>query len=254
MAGSTANPAPAWSRIINSQHILHVSFLTKDTEYPTVCYLVGKIFTCNDKPEALYVHGYVQEPVLGRLKGIKKGDPDIPVSVAASMVNSHYLGFSGFATGFSFANTVLNGTASLMGVSEDTKVEREEIMKHIINSQVPNRWSHLRPIGSDVDYVSFIKITPNAQKSHTHAVPKVLGLEVQNDVEDKELCAQHWEGAIPFWRNSDSPFREKNNVPEGRKRVAPQYIYDFIEEQNAKSEYFARQIAGVEYPFDYPRH
>ncbi|TGO09400.1 hypothetical protein BTUL_0167g00200 [Botrytis tulipae] len=64
MAGSTANPATAWS----------------NSAYPTVSYLVGKIFTCNDKPEALYVHGHLQEPVLGRLKGIEKGDPDIPVS------------------------------------------------------------------------------------------------------------------------------------------------------------------------------
>lgn len=120
--------------IINSQHILHISFLTKDSEYPTVCYLVGKIFKCKDKPEALYVHGHVQETVLGRLKGIEKGDPDIPVSVAASIANSHHLGFSGFATGFSFANIVLNGTASLMGVSKDNKVEREDIMKHMVNS------------------------------------------------------------------------------------------------------------------------
>ncbi|KAM0132999.1 hypothetical protein ACHAO1_006486 [Botrytis cinerea] len=263
MAGSTANPAPAWSNeydanltkeIINRQHILHVSFLAKDSEYPTVCYLVGKIFKCNDDPEALYVHGHVQEPVLGRLKGIEKGDPDICVSVAASTVNSHYLGFSGFATGFSFANTVLNGTASLVGVSEDTKSEREEIMKRIVNSQIPDRWDHLRPIGTDVQYVSIIKITPNAQKSHTHSVPRVLGLEVQNDVEDKELCAEHWEGAIPFWEKLGQPISGKNNLPEGKARVAPQYIYDFIEEQNAKNEYFARQIASADYPYDYPRH
>ncbi|KAF5877981.1 putative flavin-nucleotide-binding protein [Botrytis fragariae] len=189
-----------------------------------------------------------------RLKGIEKGDPDIPVSVAASMVNSHYLGFSGFATGFSFANTVLNGTASLMSISKDNKAEREDIMKYIVISQIPDRWNHLRPIGSDVDYVSIIKITPNTQKSHTHSVPKVLGLEVQNDVEDKELCKQHWEGAISFWEKLGQPISGKNNLPEGKERVAPRYIYDFIKEQNAKSEYFARQMAGADYPFDYPRH
>ncbi|KAF7906763.1 hypothetical protein EAF00_001041 [Botryotinia globosa] len=62
------------------QHILHASFLTKDSAYPTVSYLVGKIFTCNGKPGAFYVHGHMQETALGRLKGIEKGDPDILVS------------------------------------------------------------------------------------------------------------------------------------------------------------------------------
>ncbi|TGO36596.1 hypothetical protein BHYA_0120g00210 [Botrytis hyacinthi] len=149
----------------------------KDSEYPIVCYFVD------------------------RFKGIEKGDPDIPVSVAASMVNSHYLGFD-----------------------------------------------------TDVDYISIIKITPNAQKSHTHSVPKVLGLQVQNDVENKDLCMEYWEGAIPFWEKLGQPVSGKNNLPKGKARIASQYIYDFIEAQNAKNEYFARQIAGADYPFDYPRH
>lgn len=240
--------------IINSQHILHVSFHTKDSEYPPVCYLVGKIFKYKNNPEFLYVHGHVQEPVLGRLKGVGKGDPDISVSIAASKTDSHYLGFSGFATGFSFANAVINGTASLMDVSADDRLEREHVMKHIVNSQVPDRWDHLRPIGKDVDYVSIIKITINTQKSHTHSVPKVLGLEVQNDVDDKTLCKEHWEGAIPFWEQMGDPISGKNNLPEGRDRVAPKYIYDFIKAENAKNQYFARQIAGADYPYDYPIH
>ncbi|KAF7856054.1 hypothetical protein EAF04_010010 [Stromatinia cepivora] len=263
MALSTSNPAPAWTneydadltkQIINDQNILHVSFLTKDSEYPPVCYLVGKILKYKNNPEALYVHGHVQEPVLGRLKGVANGDSDIPVSIAASTIHSHYLGFSGFATGFTFANTVLNGTASLMKVSDDNHAEREWIMKHIINSQIPDRWNHLRPIGKDIDYVSIIKITPNAQKSHTHSVPAVLGLEVQNDVEDKRLCEEHWEGAIPVWEKLGQPISGKNNLPEGRERAAPKYITDFIESENANNEYFARQIASSDFPYNYPRH
>ncbi|KAI9650452.1 hypothetical protein NHQ30_000467 [Ciborinia camelliae] len=264
MTGASSNPAPAWSNkydaaltkeIINSQHILHVSFLTKDSEYPTVCYLVGKILKYKDNSDdALYVHGHVQEPVLGRLMGREEGDPDLSVSVAASTIHSHYLGFSGFATGFSFANTVLNGTASLMNVSAQDHDERKWVMTQIVNSQIPDRWRHLRPIGSDVDFVSMIKITPDAQKSHTHSVPKVLGLEVQNDVEDKELCEEHWEGAIPVWEKLGQPISGKNNLPEGKARIAPKYITDFIEAQNARNEYFARQVASADYPYDYPRH
>ncbi|KAA8577110.1 hypothetical protein EYC84_007113 [Monilinia fructicola] len=228
MVKSAPNPAPAWTNdyipaltkeIINGQHILHVSFLTKDSEYPTVCYLVGQILKYKSNPEVLYVHGHVQEPVLGRLKGLEKGDLDLSVSIAASTIHSHYLGFSGFATGFAFADTVLNGTAR-----------------------------------TDVDYVTLIKITPNAQKSHTHSVLQVFGLEVQNDVEDKELCKKYWEGAIPVWEKLGQPISGKNNLPEGKQRVPPKYVTDFIESENARKEAFAKQAASAEYPWDYPRH
>ncbi|KAA8577109.1 hypothetical protein EYC84_007113 [Monilinia fructicola] len=210
MVKSAPNPAPAWTNdyipaltkeIINGQHILHVSFLTKDSEYPTVCYLVGQILKYKSNPEVLYVHGHVQEPVLGRLKGLEKGDLDLSVSIAASTIHSHYLGFSGFATGFAFADTVLNGTASLIGV-----------------------------------------------------LLQVFGLEVQNDVEDKELCKKYWEGAIPVWEKLGQPISGKNNLPEGKQRVPPKYVTDFIESENARKEAFAKQAASAEYPWDYPRH
>lgn len=231
-----------------------MSFLTKDSEYPPVCYLVGKILKYKSNTEALYVHGHVQEPVLGRLKGVGKRDPDISVSIPASTIHSHYLGFSGFATGFTFANTVINGTASLMDVSDNTRAEREWAMEQIVNSQIAGRWSHLRPIGTDVDYVSIIKITPIPEKSHTHSVPKVLGLEVQNDVEDKKLCEEHWEGAIPVWEMLGQPISGKNNFPEGKHRIAPDYITEFITSENAKNEASAKQMASADYPYDYPRH
>ncbi|KAF7922958.1 hypothetical protein BELL_0461g00030 [Botrytis elliptica] len=176
---------------------------------------------------SLVWYDHVQEPVLGRLKGIEKRDPDIPVSVAASMVNSHYLGFSGFATGFSFANGVLNRTASLMGVSKDHKVEREDIMRYIVNSQIPDRWNCFRPIGTEVDYVSIIKITTSVQKLHTHSLPKVLGLEVQNYVEDKKLCKEYWEGTIPFWEKFGQPILGNDNLPEAGKSNS--YSYPVLE-------------------------
>ncbi|KAG4028173.1 hypothetical protein MFRU_023g00100 [Monilinia fructicola] len=263
MVKSAPNPAPAWTNdyipaltkeIINGQHILHVSFLTKDSEYPTVCYLVGQILKYKSNPEVLYVHGHVQEPVLGRLKGLEKGDLDLSVSIAASTIHSHYLGFSGFATGFAFADTVLNGTASLIGVCKETHDERAWVMKEFVNAQVRGRWDNIRPIGTDVDYVTLIKITPNAQKSHTHSVLQVFGLEVQNDVEDKELCKKYWEGAIPVWEKLGQPISGKNNLPEGKQRVPPKYVTDFIESENARKEAFAKQAASAEYPWDYPRH
>ncbi|APA06810.1 hypothetical protein sscle_02g015800 [Sclerotinia sclerotiorum 1980 UF-70] len=129
MAGSLSNPAPAWNneydanltkQIINSQHILHVSFLTKNTEYPPVI-SSAKSSNTGTTP-----------------KSFEEGDPEIRISIAASTAHSHYLGFSGFATGFTFANTALNGTATLMKVSDDNHAEREWIMKHIINSQIPD--------------------------------------------------------------------------------------------------------------------
>ncbi|ESZ97449.1 hypothetical protein SBOR_2138 [Sclerotinia borealis F-4128] len=263
MAGVSSNPAPAWSNkydaaltkeIINGQHILHVSFLTQDAEYPTVCYLVGKILKYRDDPEALYVHGHVQEPVMGRFVGREESDPDLHVSVVASTINSLYFGFSGFATGYAFASTVLNGTASLMDVSPGNHDEREWVMTQLINSQIPDHWRHLRPIGTDVDYVSIIKITPNALQSHTHSVLKVLGLEVLEDVKDKKLCEEHWEGAIPVWEKLGQPISGKNNLPEGKERVAPDYVHKFIAEENTRRKKLAKEIASADYPYDNPGH
>ncbi|KAF4627037.1 hypothetical protein G7Y89_g11121 [Cudoniella acicularis] len=267
MAEPSSNPAPPHGAVnkydadltklvINSQHILHVSFITKDSEYPSVCYLVGKILKYKSNSEALYVHGHIQEAVKGRLEfAQEEGDPGLSVSIAASTIHSYYLGFSGFASGFTFANTVLNGTASLMNVSDKDRDEREWVMTQIVNAQISDRWKHLRPIKEEeLDYVSIIKITPNAQKSHTYSVPKILGFETQKDVKDLDICRGHWEGAIPVWQTLGQPISGKHNEPDGEKTVAPKYVIDFIVAENAKNEKHSREIAGLDYPYDLPNY
>lgn len=114
-----------------------------------------------------------------------------------------------------------------MGVSKGHKVEREDIMKYIVNSQIPDRWNHHWPIGTDVNYVSIIKITTIVQKLHTHSLPKVLGLEVQNYVEDKKLCKEYWEGTIPFWEKFGQPILGNDNLPEAGKSNS--YSYPALE-------------------------
>ncbi|KAF7893294.1 uncharacterized protein EAF02_000832 [Botrytis sinoallii] len=229
LAASTANPAPAWNEydanltkeIINNSTFCTYHFLPKTPS--TQLFVISSARSSHAAiARSLVWYGHVQEPVLGLLKGIEKRDPDIPVSVAASMVNSHYLGFSGFATGFSFANGVLNRTASLMGVSKDHKVEREDIMRYIVNSQI-RLWNHHWPFGTEVDFISIIKINPNVQKSHTHSLLKVLGLKVQNYVEDKKLCKEYWEGTIPFWEKFGQPILGNDNLPEVGKSNSYSY-------------------------------
>lgn len=122
--------------------------------------------------------------------------------------------------------------------------------------QFPNsgRWNQLRPIGKDIDYVSIIKITPNPKKSHTHAVPAVLGLKFKMMLRTRSSAGNIRKVRFRYGRNSVNRSPGRNNLPEGRERVAPKYITGFIEIENMKNEYFARKMASSDYPYDYPRH
>ncbi|EDO02088.1 predicted protein [Sclerotinia sclerotiorum 1980 UF-70] len=124
---------------------------------------------------------------------VEEGDPEIRISIAASTAHSHYLGFSGFATGFTFANTALN-------------------------------------------------------------VPAVLGLKFKMMLRTRSSAGNIRKVRFRYGRNSVNRSPGRNNLPEGRERVAPKYITGFIEIENMKNEYFARKMASSDYPYDYPRH
>lgn len=73
----------------------------QDEEFPTVAYLVGKFFKYKENPEALYVHGHLQEQIKYRLETDREvGAPGLPVTIGASKINSYVLGYSGFATSY----------------------------------------------------------------------------------------------------------------------------------------------------------
>ncbi|QKX57698.1 uncharacterized protein TRUGW13939_04816 [Talaromyces rugulosus] len=195
--GDGKGQPPPWSNVydhektrdvINSQPLLHLTFPTQDEEFPTVAYLVGKFFKYKNKPEALYAHGHLQEPIKYRLETDREvRGPGLPVTIGASKINSYVLGYSGFATGYTWTSTAVNGIAHLLPVSEDFKEERLAVVNNILEGFIPERSTHIRPIGDDLKYISIIRIDVNEKRSHTHGIPAALGFELKTDVEDKAV-------------------------------------------------------------------
>lgn len=209
-------------------------------------YLVGKFFKYKNKPEALYAHGHLQEPIKYRLETDREvGGPGLPVTIGASKINSYVLGYSGFATGYTWTSTSVNGIAHLLPVSEDFKEERLEVMNNILEGFIPERSTHIRPIGDDLKYISIIRIDVNEKKSHTHGIPAALGFELKTDVEDKAVVDAYWEGAIPVWQAYGAPIKG-----DREKKDPPKYLTTFVEQQTKKNHANAEAKAREKWPYD----
>ncbi|RAL62966.1 hypothetical protein DID88_004053 [Monilinia fructigena] len=124
MVKSAPNPAPAWTNdympaltkdIINGQHIFTRILPHKGLRVPNCLLSLWQDSQVQEQSGSLVRARPCPRACSSRLKGLENGESDLCVSIAASMIHSHYLGFSGFATGFAFADTVINGTASLIG-------------------------------------------------------------------------------------------------------------------------------------------
>lgn len=216
-----------------------------------MAYLVGKFFQYKQNPETLYVHGHLQEPIKYRLETDREeGGPGLPVTIAASKINSYVLGYSGFATGYTFASTALNGVAHLLPVSPEFQSERLAVMNHILDSLIPGRSKNIRDLGDDVHYVSIIKIDVKEKKSHTHGISAALGIEMKKDIDDEHVRKNYWEGAIPVWQTYGDPIPGEHN----KVSTPPSYLTTFIDKQNKENKQHAKDVASAKWPYDPTRY
>ncbi|OKL55699.1 hypothetical protein UA08_09057 [Talaromyces atroroseus] len=241
MASTGPNPSPPWSNVydpevskgvINSQPILHLSFPAVEDEF----------FRYKQNPETIYVHGHRQEPIKSRLEEVGS----LPVTIAASKIHSYVLGYSGFATGYTWVSTVVNGVAHPFPVSNEFKEERLAVMDYILDSLIPDRSTNIRDLGNDVDHVSIVRIDVNETESHTHSIPAALVFEMKKDVSDQTVRENYWEGAVPTWQAFGDPIAGEHN----RVREAPDYLTKFIEDQNAENKKNAENAASAPWPYD----
>lgn len=239
--------------VINSTHLLHFTFLdvpdpgkSNDIKghgypFPTVLYLIGKMFSIEGGKMAVYAHGHVLRHVQDRLDDA--GGAGVPVSITASKIHSYYLGFTPSMTSLILRAAVLNGTVT--EVKDHT--EKEQALQNIVNGVVPGRWDNTRPVNDrERNMVHVLRVDIDKDKSHTHTHMERHGTEWYDDVHNPKVTQKYWEGSIPIWEAYGEPI----NGPNNKMKNVPPYVTGFIDDMNKKNYNYSKCEAGKKWPYD----
>jgi len=230
--------------LINGSPILHVSFNTEGSPFPTTLPMLGQMgsfarpSSSAGDPLDLYVHGYVSSRLmnLGRKHTDKDGqktETGLPVCVAASHVDGLVLALSSFSHSYNYRSAVLFGYATLVTDVE----EKNYALEQITNGIVPDRWSHTRLPLTNAELQSTsvlrVRIVSGSAKVRTGNAN-----DDRDDMQNDELRDGNWTGVLPVHSSIGTPVGSDYNKVE-----VPAHVSEFIEDFNRESrEYCVEAI------------
>ncbi|KAK0708341.1 hypothetical protein B0H67DRAFT_590041 [Lasiosphaeris hirsuta] len=235
-------------QIVNSSHMLHVSFNSSDSPFPAILPMIGQMGSF-DRPSAdlddvleLYLHGYVSSRIIN-LTRATPSDPStpkgLPLSVAASHVDGLVLALTPNSHSLNYRSAVLFGHATLV----TDVAEKLYAMELITNAIVPDRWRHTRvpPNAAEMQSTSVLRmrIATGSAKIRTGAPHDERG-----DIEDEELLERVWTGVVPMYQVFGEPVSGPYNKVEG----VPGYLGEYAREANADSKRAAEEALVEEAP------
>jgi uncharacterized protein len=223
--------------LINGSPILHISFNTEGSPFPTTLPMLGQMgsfarpSSSTGDPLDLYVHGYVSSRLMnmGRkhTKQQEGEEPDegLPVCVAASHVDGLVLALSSFSHSYNYRSAVLFGYAALVTDS----AEKNYALEQITNGIVPDRWNHTRLPLNNAELQSTsvlrIRIVSGSAKIRTGNAN-----DERVDMENDELRDGNWTGVLPVYSSIGTPVGSDYNKVE-----VPAHVADFIEDFNREN-------------------
>lgn len=193
-------------------------------------------------PPAIYLHGHISSrfiklPTSSRFA--EDGLPGVPVCVAATHMDGLVLALTPFNHSCNYRSAVVHGYASLV-VDLAEKMYGLEL---ITDNTLRDRWANSRVPPTEAE----MKSTGVLRVDIVSASAKVRAYTTGNDkadLENMEMRKRVWNGVIPAYVTYGEPVPAVDNLVE----EVPQYIVEWINDQNGKGEDYTRQVASVKAP------
>ncbi|KAK8162948.1 hypothetical protein IWX90DRAFT_257895 [Phyllosticta citrichinensis] len=228
--------------IVNQASILHVSFLPTDPlddPFPTILPMIGSmgLFSNPDndpgaQPLDLYIHGHSASRLM-RLP-TSQGLEQVPVCVAATMLDGIKLALTPFNHSCNYRSAVLHGYASIVA----DEAEKSWALALITDGLVPDRWDNSRvpPTKAEMTSTTVLKV------SVVSASAKVNSGEPgddRKDLKDDAVTSSVWTGVLPVHEQIGAP------QPSSTNKVAkvPQYLDQWWQAENTKRETYAHDAS-----------
>jgi len=217
--------------IVNACPVLHVSFPTPDPEepFPAVLPMLGIMASyatrnaAPSEPLDLYIHGYISSRLM-RLGGSPDSyEEGLPLTVAATHLDGFVLALTPNNHSYNYRSAILHGFATPV----TDMAEKLWAMEHITNSVVTERWQNTRipPTKTELTSTQVLKVKiVDASAKIRSGWPS----DDRADMKDEDLRAKTWVGVVPSWTS----FGEPMPSPENRVGGVPEYLRDFLKEEN----------------------
>lgn len=227
--------------IVNTQQILHVSFLPTDASvdpFPTTLPMLGHMasFTNQDVdpssgPLDVYIHGHSASRLM-RLPDSASPEDGVPVCVSATILDGLVLSLTPFNHSCNFRSVVIHGWAREVTDEE----ERVFALKLITDGLVPGRWNNTRvpPTKAEMLSTRVLKITVASASAKINVGGPS---DDRADLKNEEVVGRVWTGVLPICEQVLPPqVGALNKVPE-----TPDYVLRFIEEKNNRAKQSANE-------------
>jgi len=193
-------------------------------------------------PPSIYLHGHISSrfiklPTSSRFSD--DGLPGVPVCVAATHLDGLVLALTPFNHSCNYRSAVVHGYASLVVDPTEKMYALELITDNILR----DRWENSRVPPTEAE----MKSTGVLRVDIVSASAKVRAYTAGNDkadLENMEMRKRVWNGVVPSYVTYGEPVPAVDNMVE----EVPRYIREWIDEQNEKTEGYARHVASVKAP------
>ncbi|OTB00273.1 hypothetical protein M426DRAFT_324420 [Hypoxylon sp. CI-4A] len=242
-------------QIINTSPILHVSFNSPDSPFPTILPMIGQMGSFA-RPSAdtgdvleLYLHGYVSSRLVNLSRNASNSESSsssssssseqgLPICVAASHVDGLVLALTPNSHSYNYRSASLFGHATPVA----DVAEKLYAMELITNSVVRGRYAHTRipPSAAEMQSTSVlrVRIAAGSAKLRTGGPG-----DDKADRQDAALLGRVWTGVLPVHYTLGEP------VPGPDNRIGlPGYLREFRDAFNRDAEELAVEAATKSLP------
>lgn len=236
--------------IIDETPILHVAFHgspdQEGFEFPVILPMIGctGIFNKEEDDDGrrfIYLHGYVSARIMRLSRSrAESGSAEtalgIPVCVSATLMDGIVLALTPNHSSCNYRSVVAYGHAQVV----EDEAERLYAMELITNNLVPERWRNSRyPSKMELQSTGILRI-----EIHSASAKIRTGTtgEAREDLKDEAMRKKVWAGVVPSYITYGTPLPAPTNMHAG----LPEYIEDWVEEWNEKSQRYSAEAGGLD--------
>jgi len=193
-------------------------------QFPTILPMLGAIGQhSSDDTAHVYLHG----SSVARLFKLGAGDAEIPLCVAATLLDGYVLALAPFHNSCNYRSAVVFGLGSLVQDSEEVQFA----LQLITNNSIPERWENSRspPTNAEITSTGILKVRIETASAKVRAGGPS---DDRADLQNAEVAGKTWVGVVPAYQMLGEPIEADYNK---LKRV-PEYIADWVADANSMGE------------------
>ncbi|RDW81435.1 pyridoxamine 5'-phosphate oxidase family protein [Aspergillus mulundensis] len=229
--------------IINSSHVLHVSFNPAPSDpFPAILPMIGQMGSFDypsasiDEPLDCYLHGYVSSRIMN-LARASEGE-GLPICVAASKMDGLILSLTPHNHSYNYRSAILHGYAKLV----TDEAEKLWAMELITNSVLPDRWRNSRIPPDRVEMSSTVilkvRVVDGSGKIRDGGVH-----DDQKDADNAEVTERVWTGVVPVYETFGEPIPS----PTNKVKEVPEYVGSYVAKMNDQNREYATSAVEEEH-------